>query len=186
VKADRFDRSDRYITRKYGQSAKHKPDSRSLRRRTTIMLIFVEICFALLIGHMFWIQCIDGEKLRLKANIQHHKMLCIHPRRGAIYDRKGKPLAISTKSYSLYGDPSILEKPELVAGYLSPILGLSKDDILRKFDSEKRFVWLKRQLPEQIAENIRLNNFKGWIFRRRESVFIRKAHLLLTLLDSLE
>jgi len=177
VKVDRFDRSDRYITRRYGQSARRKPNSRSLHRRTIITLIFVEICFALLIGRMFWIQCIDGEKLRLKANIQHHKMLCIHPGRGAIYDRKGKPLAVSTKSYSLYGDPSILEKPELVAGYLSPILGLSKEDILRKFDSDKRFVWLKRQLPEQIAEKIRLNNFKGLDFQEEGKRFYPQGAL---------
>jgi len=183
VKVDRFDRVEINISKGtkhstgFGRSARRKSDSRSLRRRTIIALIFVEICFALLLYRLFWLQCIDGKELKLRADLQHRKTLCINPRRGAIYDKKGKPLAISTKSYSLYSDPSALVKPELVADSLSPVLGVPKGDILRKFDPEKHFVWLKRQLPEQTAKTIKMHNFKGLDFQEEGKRFYPQGAL---------
>ncbi|MDQ1317784.1 MAG: hypothetical protein QG588_1438, partial [Candidatus Poribacteria bacterium] len=74
-------------------------------------------------------------------------------------------------------DPSVLEKPELVANSLSPILGVSKGDILQKFDSEKHFIWLKRQLPEQIAKTIKMHNFKGLDFQEEGKRFYPQGAL---------
>lgn len=183
MKVDRFDRVEVNINKGsetsagFGRSAKRKSVSRSLRRRTIFALIFVELCFALLVCRLFLLQCIDGKELRLRAELQHRKTLCINPRRGAIYDRKSKPLAISTKSYSLYSDPSVLEKPELVADSLSPILGISKGEILQKFESEKRFIWLKRQLPEQVAKTIKMHNYKGLDFQEEGKRFYPQGAL---------
>jgi cell division protein FtsI (penicillin-binding protein 3) len=156
---------------------RHRSPSKSSRKRTRILLIILELCFVFLIYRLFTIQCVNGNELRVQAENQKHKTISVHSKRGEIYDRKGKQLAISVKSYSLCCDPSNIEKPESVSKSLSPIIGMPDKDILRKLQPDKRFVWLKRQLPDRSAEDIKSFKLKGLDFREEEKRFYPQGSL---------
>jgi len=183
VEAGELERSDRKTNRssnlmsQANKNRGYKASLRSFCNRTTIMLIFLELCFGFLVYRLFTIQCINGEALRILAAEQKADTISLQSKRGNIYDRDGRELAISVKSYSLFGDPKNVEKPEVVSKCLSPIIGISDSDILNKLQSDRRFVWLKRQLPDSLAENIRSLNLAGLDFREEEKRFYPQGPL---------
>ena len=84
------------------------------------------------------------------------------PRRGAILDREGRPLAVTAAIDSVFAIPSELEQPEPIARALSPILGIPVPDLLKKLsESDRDFVWLARRVPESISRQLRARPLAG-------------------------
>jgi len=71
--------------------------------------------------------------------------------RGDIVDRNGALLATTLKTASLFADPYLISDPKKTAEGLVRIFpDLSYGDVLQKLQSEKRFVWIKRNVsPDQ-------------------------------------
>lgn len=79
-------------------------------------------------------------------------------RRGDIVDRHGVLLARSLNTASLYADPQLVVEPKEAAKQLKAIFpDLNYGDVLRKLQSKKRFVWIKRNLtPQEQSEVLQL------------------------------
>jgi cell division protein FtsI (penicillin-binding protein 3) len=73
----------------------------------------------------------------------------IDSKRGNIYDRSGKELAVSVDLDSFFADPVALRNNKVdtasAARALAGVLGLDEASVLAKLSSKKRFVWLKRR-----------------------------------------
>ena len=154
--------------------------SRDRRIRIILVFAFLQLCFALLAYRTFSLQCLRGDELRHKAEAQYEEGIRIEPKRGDIYDRNLQPLAVNVSTPSLYADPSVVavvEQQEPMSQSLSSILELPRTDILRKLDSQKRFIWLKRKLPDSIASKIESLKFSGLGFREEEKRFYPKGAL---------
>lgn len=80
--------------------------------------------------------------------------------RSDILDRNGVILARSLKTASLYADPKHVLDPKALAKDLVKIFpDISYGDILKKLQSDKRFVWIKRNIsPEQQYKILYLGN----------------------------
>jgi len=170
--------------RSYKQDIKkQKEHSKSQRKRTIILLIFLQLCFAALIGRLFYLQCVRGDEFRAMAEAQYVAEICLEAKRGNILDRNLQPLAINLNVSSLWANSTILKDWALVAESLSPILNISREEILRKLNTKSsngkktQFVWLKRQLSDQVADKIRSLGFKGLKFREEEKRFYPKGAL---------
>jgi cell division protein FtsI (penicillin-binding protein 3) len=111
------------------------------------------------------------------AEKQRLEIVSLQSKRGNIYDREGRQLAISVKSYSLYGDPSIIKKPEIISRSLSPIINIADNDISQKLQSNKKFVWLKRQLSDDTVNRIKSLNLSGLGFREEEKRYYPQGSL---------
>ncbi len=159
------------------ETKRRKQSSRNQRIRTLILFFFLQSCFAFLIYRSFSLQCIQGEKLRLQAQAQHRREVCIGAERGNIYDRNLQPLAVKVASYSLYANPSNLKRRELAVQSLSFILQTPEADILQKLKSNDSFVWLRRQLPDQAVDKIKALKLKGLAFKEEEKRFYPKGSL---------
>jgi len=72
--------------------------------------------------------------------------------RGAILDRNGSPLAVSTPVKSVYAVPDKLPDGAEGLGRLAEILGLGRDQLRQRLDRDSPFVYLKRQVPPPVAE----------------------------------
>ncbi len=75
-------------------------------------------------------------------------------RRGNIYDRNGVLLATSLETASLYADPKVVLDPQGTARDLCKIFpDLAYGDLLQKLQSNRRFIWIRRNLTpiEQAA-----------------------------------
>jgi cell division protein FtsI (penicillin-binding protein 3) len=125
------------------------------RRRTLIVAALVACAFLGLLGRLTHLQVLKHEEYSRLAESQHAKTIPLKPKRGPILDRSGLVLAVSSKAESLYALTSRVDDPEQLAQRLAPILGEPARDIARRLDSAKRFVYLKRRLPPEVAQAVR-------------------------------
>ncbi len=74
--------------------------------------------------------------------------------RGNIYDRNGYLLATSLKTSSVYADPKDIMDPVITAKRITETLpSTNYSKILKRLQSDRRFVWIKRNLtPNQVQE----------------------------------
>ena len=108
-----------------------------------------------LVGRIAWVQFVDGKHLAEQASMQLKERKVLQSPRGAIYDRNGRELAISNMTKSLYVNPAILNKePAELANLLAPALEMKPADIKEKLMQTGNFVWLKRTLENDKAQEI--------------------------------
>lgn len=118
--------------------------------RVYLLFLFMLLFSVFLLFKGAQIQFFPDERLITTKKRLFEKMVTIKPRRGGIYDRYGRELALSISSYSLFADPSVIKNTESTAQKLSSLLKISKNRILKKIkNKKKRFVWIKRHLSEK-------------------------------------
>jgi cell division protein FtsI (penicillin-binding protein 3) len=101
---------------------------------------------------LVYLQVIAGGDLSRRAERQQEQMVRLKPKRGTIYDRKGRELAVSLDVESLYGVPTEVENPRAVAGRLARVLSENPKALQRKLTSDRRFVWLSRKIDPARVE----------------------------------
>jgi cell division protein FtsI (penicillin-binding protein 3) len=89
--------------------------------------------------------------------------------RADIVDRNGVLLASSLTTASLYADPKLVIDPVEATQKLTAALpGLDYNDVLHKLTTEKRFVWLKRNMSPKEHYLINRLGIPGVYFQREE------------------
>lgn len=137
-----------------------KQNNPSPRRIAWVFLIFC-LAFTLLIGHLFWIQLIQGRDWQQKASQMRTKSKVLTSRRGLIMDRNGNKLATNIKVNSIYADPHMIDSTEQAAKDLSLILGVNKKELYEKLNKNTSFVWIKRKVDYETSQKIRELQIKG-------------------------
>ncbi len=106
--------------------------------------------FAVVLGRLVHLQVLQAAELSVKADRQHQKSVTVEGNRGAIYDRRGKVLAMNMEVPSVFGVPASLENPSGTARDLARVLRVRADEIEKKLRQERNFVWIARKVdPEQ-------------------------------------
>lgn len=135
------------------------------RKRLLILLAGVTLVFFLLMGRLGYIQLIWGEELQDMALDQWTSKLPVAPKRGIIYDRNGNILAQSASAETIAARPSQIKDPQEAAKLLAPILDMSEENIYKRLSDEtKSEVWIKRQVPKEVANEVRNLEIKGIVF----------------------
>lgn len=120
------------------------------RRRRIVAASVLMAGFAVVLFRLFSLQVLQAADLTLRADRQHQKSVTIEGERGAIYDRRGKVLAMNMEVPSVFGVPASLGNPSRVARVLSRLLHVQADEIEKKLRQERSFVWIARKLePDQ-------------------------------------
>lgn len=132
------------------------------KKRLVLTLFIVCLFFTFLIIRLGWIQIINGEEYRMHAIAQQTRDIPIPAKRGIIYDRNGKELAVSISSYTVWATPVEIEAPEVVAKSLSMILDLEEEDILNKISNRKTgLIKLAKWIDKEKADAIIKENYPG-------------------------
>lgn len=125
-------------------------NNKKIQRNIIFMFLFLIGLIVVIIGRYAWVQIVRGDEMRDRLETQVEESSVLHVPRGTIYDAEMKELAISTMVSSLFVDPNHVEDAEAVANDVSPLIGMSKQDILDKIAQGGGFVWVKRQMePEE-------------------------------------
>jgi cell division protein FtsI (penicillin-binding protein 3) len=137
--------------------------------RSRIVLIGCLGLFIVLLGRSFYLQGMNNDFLQAKGDARFVRVLDMPASRGAVMDRNGKALAISTPVESIWAAPADMENLDNAqATKLAATLAMDKRTLMAKLkDEDKSFVWIKRQIePEQAAKVMALK-IPG-IFQQRE------------------
>jgi len=135
-----------------------------------------------LVVRLYHLQIIQYVELLARAQRQQQRTLEIAPKRGTIFDRQMRPLAMSLAVDSIFAVPSEISDPEMVAKLLAPILGMDAGDLLGRFKAFRSFCWVKRKVSAEEAARVRALNLKSIYFQKEMKRFYPKgvlaAHLL--------
>ena len=112
-----------------------------------------------------------------RAQHQQQRSFDLSAKRGVIYDRAGRELAMSIQVDSAFVVPS--EAPDL-ANTISLIARITKDDprvVLADCRAHKTFCWVARKADAEVIERIRALNLQGIHFQKEPKRFYPKREL---------
>ena len=135
--------------------AEEKKDRAFLQKRTTQLAAVLLFFMAVIVGRYAWLQLVQGNELSERMRWQVGHDYSVQSPRGAIVDRNGRELAVSTMTKSLFVDPNHVEKPNELARDLAPLVGKTEQDILDDIAVGGGFSWVKRRLEQSEYEAIR-------------------------------
>ena len=104
---------------------------------------------------------LNHESLSEKAKQQHVKVEDIQVRRGIVFDREGRQLALNLDLDSLYCEPDSLQLDKKSLKKLASAMAREPKAILTKIPDKGKFAWIERKLDPDIAVRIRGLNIKG-------------------------
>ena len=116
----------------------------------TWIFILINLC---VLSRFLQVQVINPDPWRSKAPAQYENRIRLAAKRGLIYDRHKKMLAMDLPSYSLALDPSLVRNSAQTALTLSEILGLPKQKIQQSIERHHQNRYLK--ICEDISEKQR-------------------------------
>jgi cell division protein FtsI (penicillin-binding protein 3) len=130
-------------------------------RRLTITKVLFLVVTLVVGGRAFQLQVLQGDRLMRLGQRQHLKEWIVLPKRGAVIDRAGEPLALSLESQSVYARPHRIQNVDNVSRKLAGVLNLRVAEVKQKISAAKPFVWIKRQITSPEAEKIQVLNIDG-------------------------
>ena len=158
---------------------------RKYPHRFAVVSIFLFVGFAYSVGFLIFIQIFRSQYLSNLAQRQHEHSMVLEPRRGTIYDRNMKALAINLPVYSVYANARAMRQQhdqDQVVEKLSAILKIDPKQIRDKLDRDKYFVWIARKVPQDIYLQIKGLKLPGISFIKESKRFYPNqtlaAHLI--------
>ena len=125
-----------------------------VKKRLLFVLGIFCLIFLLLIVRVGYIQIVQGQTLKSMAYEQQTLGRLISPRRGTIYDRNGKKLAISASVDTIIVNPRDLEKLNISLepmAKLAEILEMDENTVLRKLSKKTRNEVIKEKVDKEIV-----------------------------------
>lgn len=144
--------------------------NKNKRRLVFVFMIACLLCTGLAF-RVGWIQVIASERYAKLAVEQQTRDVPIPAKRGVIFDRNGKELAISAVTSSIWARPGVVKGSsseeeaaanlEKTASVLSEILGMDKNKILETISRKQSLVKVAKYVDKEKADRIRLEGLKG-------------------------
>jgi len=136
--------------------------------------IFFCAWVAVIGGRLAWLQVVRHAEWMDKAERQQQRTFAVAPRRGVLYDRNLRELAMTVLVDSIYAVPSELSEnrgnaAELLARvvHADPADNFtSEPQMLARFNDSKNFAWVARRVDAQTAERVGELNLKGVYFQK--------------------
>ncbi|CAM2745600.1 penicillin-binding transpeptidase domain-containing protein [Vibrio diazotrophicus] len=139
-----------------------------IRWRFYLLIFFLLVAMAALIGRVAFIQVIEPDNLIREGDMRSIRAKELHSARGIISDRNGEAIAVSVPVEAVWADPvaifkngGLQEKDRWHA--LADVLGLDRNALLKKIsdNSTRRFIYLQRQVSPAMAKYIRELKLNG-------------------------
>lgn len=152
-----------------------------LRNRTNLRLYLLAAMLVfwggVICARLVYLQIFAYGTFAHRAQHQQQRTEEVAAKRGIIYDRAGRELAMSVAVDSAFAVPS--EIPDL-AGTLSLIARITRADpreLLAKCKAGRTFCWVARKSDQETAERIRSLNLRGIYFQKESKRYYPKRDL---------
>ena len=136
----------------------------TLSQKRVIQIFAVLTAWALIVvARLIQVQLVRNDEYVARAQRQQERTLALNPVRGSILDARGRVLAESVAAESVYADPQAVGNRAAAARKLASIAGLrmTAREIEARLSSDAGFVWIARQIPVEVAREIRALKLTG-------------------------
>lgn len=138
----------------------HTP-TKSFKTRLKVALFLSILVVTGLLFRLAYLQIVIGEELKKGALEQWTKSIDIKSKRGIIYDRKGKKLAVSVNAFTVYAAPADIKNPRETARILSEILDMEEELLYEKVTKNQREEKIKQWITREEAHELRQLRLAG-------------------------
>ncbi|MFZ6688758.1 peptidoglycan D,D-transpeptidase FtsI family protein [Undibacterium sp. SXout11W] len=146
------------------------------RSRLVLFLLFG--AFLALIVRALWLQGITTEFLQKQGASRYARTLELPATRGKITDRNGEVLASSVPVKAIWAIPEdVLSAPPEKIRQLAQLLEMSEAELRKKLDSDRQFVYLKRQVEPEVSEKIQALAMPGIDTRKEYKRFYPEGEI---------
>ncbi len=136
--------------------------------RSKFIVAAIALAFLGLAGRATYVQVLGNDFFQRQGEVRFARTLELPANRGRILDRNGLILASSVPAPSIWAIPEdiVATRPQLVE--LAKLLDMPLAELDKKLaDEDKNFVWVKRQVDDDVAQKITALGLKG-IYQRKE------------------
>ena len=136
--------------------------------RSKFIVGAIALAFVGLAGRAVYVQVLGNEFFQKQGEVRFARTLELPANRGRILDRNGLILASSVPAPSIWAIPEDVDATKVQLAALAKLLDLPLSELNKKLaDEDKNFVWLKRQVADEVAQKISTLGIKG-IYQRKE------------------
>ncbi|WP_287989454.1 penicillin-binding protein 2 [Piscinibacter sp.] len=129
--------------------------------RSKFLVALVGLGFSVLLGRAVYVQIVGTEFFQKQGEIRFARKLELPASRGRILDRNGQILAASVPAPSLWVLPKDFSATPAQRRTLAKLLGMTPGELERRLDDNPNFIWLRRQVDEQVAKDVLALNLPG-------------------------
>ena len=129
--------------------------------RVRFLVVFLLLWASVVVARLAALQLAHGDRYRARAHRPQERRIEISPQRGSIFDREGRPLAVSAEASSIYAIPDDVPNPAEAARVLAAQLGMAPEAVLARLTQKKGFVWLARKVDRAAAASVRARKIPG-------------------------
>ncbi|GAB3627262.1 cell division protein [Pandoraea terrae] len=137
--------------------------------RSKLVVFLVFTAFAALAARAFWIQGPGNDFYQRQGESRYERTLEMSATRGKVFDRNGQVLATSLPVRAIWAIPE--DVPEDLSAaklrQLAKLLDMSEAELRRKFNQDKSFVYVKRQVLPEVARQVADLEIPG-VYQRKE------------------
>lgn len=149
-------------------------ENRWINVRLVVVGVFATLGFIIVLGHLAYLQLIEGKKWGEKAYNQQVNAQILSPNRGTIYDSKGEILAQSIAVDTISLNPGKItysnnnDVPDkVVAEGMASIFNVTYDEIMEELKSGKSVVIIEKKV-----EKDKVDKLKKWMSENKISAGI--------------
>ena len=144
---------------------------KQIKFRVIIVGIAFTLFFTIIGAKAMYLQIFCRSWLSEKAANQYEVSLISSGKRGTIYDRNLREMAVSIDVTSIAAHPPQIKNPKAAAKSLAKALKINRNVLAERLTSEKKFVWIKRKVTPKEAETVKNLNIDGLDFLREHKRF---------------
>ncbi len=123
--------------------------------RSRLVLALLALAFLALAGRAVWLQGVSNEFLQKQGESRYARTLELPATRGKITDRHGHVLASSLPVKAVWAIPDdVLMAPADKLRQLASALEMSEASLRKRLDSDSNFVYLRRQVEQDIVDKV--------------------------------
>jgi cell division protein FtsI (penicillin-binding protein 3) len=148
-----------------------KTDTDRIDMRVLVVGVFLSLWFGLVGVRAIYLQAFHDDWLSEKASRQYEKTYQQMGKRGTIFDRNLREMAVSIDAMSIAVRPRQIKDVAKTATVLADILDLDKTDIVKRLSSKQRFVWLDRQATPHETKALMASPIEGISFQPEHQRF---------------
>src|ERR1700691_17410 len=143
------------------------------RTRFLVICIFFLVWACAIAGRLFWLQIVRHQDFVERAAKQQEHTFEVAPRRGILYDRNLREMAMTVLVPSIYADPSQIADKQAAARTLANLVHNDPEDALTteaqiasRLNQGRNFAWIAGRVTPRMAAAVKALNMKGIFFQQ--------------------
>ena len=143
------------------------------RTRFWLVCLFFLFWAILICFRLFWLQVVRHSEFLERAQKQQQRTFEVAPRRGVLYDRNLRELAMTVQVDSIFAVPSEMEDRQAAAHALAAIVHTDPNDtqnteeqIAARLAAGRNFAWVARRVTPEVAAKVKALPLKGIYFQK--------------------